>query len=101
MKTLNIGDTSDNGQITIIDEDRLCYLVKSNSRGAIGVRTISKKLLEEFVAYFGKHPDATANDARNMLCGNSEIDKFEYGYSSTLKVHFSLYERFPHRRQKY
>ena len=86
MKTLNIGDTSDNGQITIIDEDRLCYLVKSNSRGAIGVRTISKKLLEEFVAYFGKHPDATANDARNMLCGNSEIDKFEYGYSSTLKV---------------
>ena len=86
MNRLNIGDASDNGQITIIDEDRLCYLVKSTSRGAIGVRTISKKLLEEYVAYFGKHPDATANDARDALGGNSDIDKFEYGYTSTLKV---------------
>ena len=24
---LHIGDYSDNGQITIVDEDRLCYLV--------------------------------------------------------------------------
>ena len=86
MNKLDIGDTSDNGQITIIDEDRLCYLVKSTSRGAVGVRTISKKLLEEYVAYFGKHPDATANDARDALSGNSDIDRFEYGYSSTLKV---------------
>lgn len=86
MIKLNIGDTSDNGQITIIDEDRICYLVKSTSRGAFGIRTISKKLLEEYVAYFGKHPDATANDARDALSGNSDIDKFEYGYTSTLKV---------------
>ena len=86
MNKLDIGDTSDNGQITIIDEDRLCYLVKSTCRGAVGVRTISKKLLEEYVAYFGKHPDATANDARDALSGNSDIDRFEYGYSSTLKV---------------
>ena len=43
---LNIGDTSGNGQVTIIDEDRLCYLVKSTSRGAIGLRTISKALLK-------------------------------------------------------
>lgn len=86
MNNLTIGDTSDNGQITIIDEDRICYLVKSTSRGAYGIRTISKKLLEEYVAYFGKHPDATANDARDALSGNSDIDKFEYGYSSTLKV---------------
>lgn len=86
MVKLNIGDTSDNGQITIIDEDRICYLVKSTSRGAVGFRTISKKLLEEYVAYFGKNPDATANDARDALCGNSDIDKFEYGYTSTLKV---------------
>lgn len=86
MIKLNIGDTSDNGQIIIIDEDRICYLVKSTSRGAIGIRTISKKLLEEYVAYFDKHPGASANDARDALSGNSDIDKFEYGYSSTLKV---------------
>ena len=86
MNKLNIGDTSDNGQITIIDEDRICYLVKSTSRGAFGIRTISKKLLEEYVAYFGMHPNATANDARDALSGNSDIDKFEYGYTSTLKV---------------
>lgn len=86
MNKLNIGDTSDNSQITIIDEDRICYLVKSTSRGAFGIRTISKKLLEEYVAYFGMHPNATANDARDALSGNSDIDKFEYGYSSTLKV---------------
>ena len=83
---LHIGDTSDNGQIIIIDEDRLCYLVKSTSRGALGVRTISKKLLEEYVAYFANNPDASANDARDALSGNSDIDKFEYGYTSTLKV---------------
>lgn len=86
IKKLNIGDTSDNGQITIIDEDRICYLVKSTSRGAFGIRTISKKLLEEYVSYFSMHPDATANDARDALSGNSDIDKFEYGYSATLKV---------------
>ena len=86
MIYLKIGDTSDNGQITIIDEDRLCYLVKSTSRGALGVRTISKKLLEEYVAYFANNPDASANDARDALSGNSDIDKFEYGYTSTLKV---------------
>ncbi|MBR0175939.1 MAG: AAA family ATPase [Bacteroidales bacterium] len=86
MKTLNIGDTSDNGQITVIDEDRLCYLVKSTSRGAYGLRTISKSLLDEYIDYFGKHPDATANDARDALSGLSDIDKFEYGYSSTLRV---------------
>jgi 5-methylcytosine-specific restriction protein B len=86
IKKLNIGDTSDNGQITIVDEDKLCYLVKSTSRGAFGLRTISKELLSEYVAYFDKHPDATANDARDALSGNSDIDKFEYGYTSTLKV---------------
>lgn len=83
---LKIGDVSDNGQIVIIDEDRLCYLVKSTSRGAYGLRTISKSLLDEYIDYFGKHPDATANDARDALSGLSDIDKFEYGYSSTLRV---------------
>lgn len=85
-KDLHIGDTSENGQITIIDEDRLCYLVKSTSRGAYGIRTISKSLLSEYVSYFANNPDASANDARDALSGNSDIDKFEYGYTSTLKV---------------
>lgn len=83
---LRIGDISDNGQITIIDEDRLCYLVKSDSRGSIGIRTISKALLDEYVQFFSKQTSATANDAREALCGKSEIDKFEYGYTSTLTV---------------
>lgn len=81
---LKIGDKSENGQITIIDEDRLCYIVKSNSKGAIGLRTISKSLLKEFYSLLIQQPDITANEARNELSGKSEIDKFEYGYASTL-----------------
>lgn len=83
---LRIGDVSDNGQITIIDEDRLCYLVKSESRGSVGLRTISKALLDEYVHYFAKYPDSNANAARDALCGKTEIDRFEYGYTSTLTV---------------
>lgn len=81
---LNIGDISDNGQITIVDEDRLCYRVQSECRGAKGIRTISKALLREFVEYVGKHPNATPREARNALSGTSNIDKYEYGYDSTL-----------------
>ena len=81
---LRIGDTSENGQVTIVDEDRLCYLVKSEFRGASGLRTISKNLLKEFVIFADKHPDATPRDARNALSGMSKIDKYEYGYDSTL-----------------
>ena len=84
-KRLRIGDTSDNGQVTIIDEDRLCYLVKSESRGSVGLRTISKSLLEEYICYFENNPNDNANTAREALSGKSDIDKFEYGYSSTLK----------------
>ena len=80
---LQAGDASDNGQVTIIDEDRLCYLVRSESRGAIGLRTISKALLKEYLAYFGENPDATPNSARNFLCGKSDIDRYEYGYTYT------------------
>ena len=85
---LNKGDKFDNGQsqIEIVDEDRLCYLVKSFSKGAIGIRTISKSLLEEYVDYFIQNPDASANDARDALSGTSNVDKFEYGYSSTLRL---------------
>lgn len=86
MDILHIGDISENGQITIIDEDRLCYLVKSDSKGATGIRTISKALLKEYINYFSSHPNASANDAREALSGTSEIDRFEYGYTSTLKM---------------
>ena len=83
---LRIGDVSDNGQVTIVDEDRLCYLVRSESRGSVGLRTISKTLLNEYIAYFTEHPNANANTARDVLSGKSDIDKFEYGYTSTLTV---------------
>ena len=81
---LKIGDKSIDGKIEIIDADRLCYQVRNMNKGAIGIRTISKKLLDEFVAYFKINPDATADDARKVLTGQSDIDKFEYGYASTL-----------------
>ena len=84
MSILKIGDYSDNGQITIVDEDKLCYLVRSTSRGASGLRTISKALLKEFVDYVEAHPDASPRDCREALSGESEIDKYEYGYDSTL-----------------
>ena len=51
MSILNIGDRSENGQVTIVDEDRLCYIVRSKSKGAEGLRTISKRLLKEFFDY--------------------------------------------------
>ena len=66
-KRLRIGDISDNGQITIVDEDRLCYIVKSDSRGSVGLRTISKALLNEYITYVEKHPDTVGNDARDNL----------------------------------
>lgn len=81
---LKTGDYSDNGQITIIDEDKLCYLVRSTSRGASGLRTISKALLKEFVDFVQTHPEASPRDCRDALSGRSEIDKYEYGYDSTL-----------------
>ncbi len=81
---LKIGAVSSNGQVTIIDKDRLCYLVQNTSKGAIGIRTISKTLLEEFIEYIQKYPNATADEARQALSGKSKLDKFEYGYASTL-----------------
>ena len=81
---LKIGDISADGRVEIIDEDRLCYQVRNISKGAIGIRTISKKLLDEFVSFFATNKNATADEARNILSGQSNIDKFEYGYASTL-----------------
>ncbi len=78
------GFQSINGQVEILDSDSLCYLVKNYSKGAIGVRTISKSLLNEYVNYFEKHPDNNGDQARKDLAGHTSVDKFEYGYSSTL-----------------
>lgn len=85
-RILRIGDVSDNGQVTIVDEDRLCYLVKSVSKGAVGLRTISKPLLKEFVAFMKQHPDIPANEVRFKISGQSKIDKYEYGYGATISV---------------
>lgn len=85
-RSLRIGDVSDNGQVTIVDEDRLCYLVKSVSKGAVGLRTISKALLKEFVTFMGQHPEVAANEVRYKISGQSDIDKYEYGYGATLSV---------------
>lgn len=78
------GFKSINGQVEILDSDSLCYLVKNYSKGAIGVRTISKSLLNEYVNYFEKHPDNNTDQARKDLAGHTSVDRFEYGYSSTL-----------------
>ena len=81
---LKIGDQSDDGSVTIVGADRLCYQVRSVSRGAVGVRTISKKLLGEWVIAVKDDPTATAESLRGKLTGKTEVDKFEYGYFSTL-----------------
>lgn len=109
-QSLQIGDSSDNGQVIIVDEDRLCYLVKNTSKGSVGIRTISKKLLDEYVDYYREHPDESANTARDYLCGKTDVDKFEYGYSSTLaimakmvitgtkKTSINVFEKYPHKK---
>ena len=81
---LMVGDQSTDGRIIIADKDRLCYLVKSGSKGSFSIRTISKQLLGEFIDYYRKNPDKKAEDARVELKELSNIDKFEYGYSATL-----------------
>lgn len=81
---LNIGDASVDGQVEIIDKDRLCYIVKNTYRNAIGIRTISKSILNEFVKYILDNPDSSANNVREVLSGQTQNDKYEYGYCSTL-----------------
>lgn len=81
---LQPGMKSLNGQIEIVDVDRISLAVKNFSKGAIGIRTISKSLLTEYVSYFEQHQNATASDAREALAGCTKVDKFEYGYTSTL-----------------
>lgn len=52
---LMVGDQSTDGRIIIADKDRLCYLVKSGSKGSFSIRTISKQLLGEFIDYYSNH----------------------------------------------
>lgn len=81
---LMVGDQSTDGRIIIADKDRLCYLVKSGSKGSFSIRTISKQLLGEFIDYYRKKPNKKAEDARLELKELSDIDKYEYGYNATL-----------------
>lgn len=81
---LMVGDQSTDGRIIIADKDRLCYLVKSGSKGSFSIRTISKQLLGEFIDYYRKTPNKKAEDARVELKELSDIDKYEYGYNATL-----------------
>ena len=83
---LRKGMKSLNGQVEIIDIDKFCLLVKNISRNATGIRTVSKEIVNEFVNYFEKHPNNSAQQAREELAGLSQIDKFEYGYCSTLTI---------------
>lgn len=81
---LMVGDQSTDGRIIIADKDRLCYLVKSGSKGSFSIRTISKQLLGEFIDYYKKNPNKKAEDARLELKELSDIDKYEYGNNATL-----------------
>ena len=90
MKEFEIGDRSTDGGIEILAKDSLCYQVRSVSRGATGVRTISRRLLDEWVLALEANPDKSGGEIRDLLSGKSEIDKFEYGYFATLQKMASM-----------
>ena len=90
MKEFEIGDKSTDGVIEILAKDSLCYQVRSVSRGATGVRTISRRLLDEWVLALEANPDKSGGEIRDLLSGRSEIDKFEYGYFATLQKMASM-----------
>ncbi len=81
---LQIGDQTLDGRVRIVDKDRLCYVVRQETRGSYGLRTISKDLLGEYIDYLHDNPSTTANEAREALCGQTGRDRFEYGYTATL-----------------
>jgi hypothetical protein len=82
--TLKVGDKIQDDSLIILDEDRLCYSVRSVSNGGVGIRTISKALLSEWVEAYKKTPNASSQAVREQLVGKSDIDRFEYGYAGTL-----------------
>ena len=90
MKEFEIGDRSTDGVIEILAKDSLCYQVRSVSRGATGIRTISRRLLGEWVLALEANPDKSGGEIRDLLSGRSEIDKFEYGYFATLQKMASM-----------
>ena len=90
MEEFEIGDKSTDGVIEILAKDSLCYQVRSVSRGATGVRTISRRLLDEWVLALESNPDKSGGEIRDLLSGRSEIDKFEYGYFATLQKMASM-----------
>lgn len=94
---LKVGDSSADGKIHIIDEDRLCFQVRGTNGS---IRTISKDLLREFIEYFNQHPDASSADARNDLSGKTDIDKFEYGYNGTLTKLSELNKTLSRKRKQ-
>ena len=81
---LRIVDKTQDDSLVVLDEDRLCYSVKSVSNGGVGVRTISKALLAEWVEAYKQSPEAASQTVREQLVGKSEVDRFEYGYAGTL-----------------
>ena len=85
-KNLIIVTNSINNRLTIIDEDRLCYRVKSENNGAFGIRTISKSILQEFIDYLRVNPNTPGTVSKDELSGKTENDKFEYGYNATYTI---------------
>lgn len=83
--TLKIGDGLADGSVIIQDIDRLCYKVEFKAKGSSGIRTISKDLLNEWVAAVEKYPTKTSLEIRSSICGKSQIDKYEYGHNATLQ----------------
>lgn len=81
---LHVGDRTADGGLTVIAEDKLCIQVDSFARGVHGIRTISKQLLDEWIDGLEKNPSASSEELRDKLVGKSKIDRFEYGYRSTL-----------------
>lgn len=94
---LKVGDSSVDGKIHIIDEDRLCFQVRGTNGS---IRTISKDLLREFIEYYNQHPDASSADARTDLSGKTDIDKFEYGYNGTLTKLSELNKTLSQKRKQ-
>ena len=86
MHTLHIGDRTEDNTLIIHDEDRLCYQVRWLARGTYSIRTISKALLNEWVRAYAATPNTKAQYVRERIVGQSDIDRFEYGYAATLAV---------------
>ena len=84
MQILKVGDKTEDDSLVVLDEDRLCYSVRSISNGGVGVRTISKALLAEWIEAYTKTPNVSSQVIREQLVGKSDIDRFEYGYAGTL-----------------